>query len=95
MTIQAARRILTADIYLMTLEKLQAHCVKLLDAARESEAEYGFEVAVRDGFYKAFMQPGYAPGFVPADLWLSHNLWERLKEAQELEAVLFRQADTQ
>lgn len=89
MKIQTARRILAADIHSMSLEQLQTHCVKLIDAARESEAAYGFETAIRDGFYKAFAQPGYKPGFVPADLWLSYNLWERLGEARTLEAKLF------
>lgn len=84
MTIQTARRLLSEDIHKMSLETLQAHRVRLIDAARQSEAENGFETAVKDGFYRVFTEPGYKPGFVPTDLWLSHNLWERAEEARIL-----------
>lgn len=68
----------------MTIQTVQAHRVRLIDAARQSEAENGFEAAVKDGFYRVFMEPGYKPGFVPTDLWLSRNLWERVEEARIL-----------
>ena len=35
----------------MTIEQLQRYKVKVIDAWRESRADYGIAQAVRDGFY--------------------------------------------
>ena len=79
MTIKTARALLRKPIENMTLEELQRHKVRLLDAWRESKASYGFERAVRDGFYKIVADPG-ASGYVPTDLWLTHQLNYRCDE---------------
>lgn len=83
MKIAQARKLLTEDIGRMTLEQLQRHRVRLLDAWRESKADYGWMQAVRDGFYKPITDT--VTGYVPRDPWLTHNLSHRLDEAIERE----------
>lgn len=51
MKIAQARRLLAEDVETMTLERLQKYRVKVIDAWRESRADYGIAQAVRDGFY--------------------------------------------
>ncbi len=73
MNIKTARALLQEPIESISLKILQRHKVRLLDAWRESTADYGFAQAVKDGFYK-IVESDSASGFVPADPWLSHNL---------------------
>ena len=73
MTIQHARGILSKNVETMTLEQLQKHRVELIDAWRHARADYGYPVAIREGFYKKIEDAG-ASGFYPSDPWLAHNL---------------------
>lgn len=84
MNIKTARELLRKPIEAMTLEQLQRHRVRLLDAWRESSAAYGFHQAVRDGFYK-IIESDSASGFWPADPWLTHNLNFRLDQVCKME----------
>lgn len=83
-----ARNLLRKDIKAMTLEQVQRHRVRLIDAWRHSKAEYGFEVAVKEGFYLIVADPG-ASGFSPRDIWLTHQLLSRLEETEAYEQKLF------
>ena len=94
MNIKTARELLREPIQSMTLEQLQRHRVRLLDAWRESKAEYGFAQAVRDGFFKV-LESESASGYVPADMWLTHNLEWQIEKVEEAEdALLFGKALT-
>ena len=87
MKIAQARKLLTEDIGRMTLEQLQRHRVKLIDAWRESRAEYGMGQAVMDGFYRQTGED--VTEYTPTDLWLTQNLSHRLDETigRELELL--------
>ena len=61
------------DPKLLTFEQLLNHRVKLIDAWRESKADYGMAQAVKDGFYKEVLNE-YSSGYTPTDLWLTKNL---------------------
>ena len=87
MTINTARALLRKPIENMTLEELQRHKVRLLDAERESLAKYGFARAVHDGFYKIVSDPG-ASCYFPSDLWLSHNLRDKIDLVISLEKYI-------
>lgn len=89
MKISAARELCRLNIDQMTLEQLQRHRVKLLDAWRESKAFYGFEQAVKDGYYKIVVDSG-ASGFFPRDVWLTHTLRERLGQTEAREKELWK-----
>lgn len=81
MTYTYAKELCRKNIDNMTLEQLQKHKVKLIDAWRESEAQYGFVQAVRDGFYQV-IECEYASGFTPRDMFLTQNLDCRLNETE-------------
>lgn len=88
MKIAQARRLLTEDVETMTLERLQKYRVKVIDAWRESRADYGIAQAVRDGFY---LQVGEnASDHTPKDLWLTQNLAKRLDAIDLRERELLR-----
>lgn len=87
MRYQTAIRLTTLDINNMTLEQVQRHKVRLLDARRESRAQYGFEQAVRDGFYKIVVDSA-AEGFSPRDMWLTARIHYCLDQAVAREAYL-------
>lgn len=89
MTREKAEALLREPIEPMSLEQLQAHKVKLVDAWRESRAEHGMEQAVRDGFYKVIASDS-ASGFSPTDIWLSHNLIARFDEVVAREQEMLR-----
>ena len=94
MNIKAARELLREPIQGMTLEQLQRHRVRLHDAWRESKAGSGFAQAVRDGFFKV-LESESASGYVPADMWLTHNLEWQIEKVEEAEdALLFGEALT-
>lgn len=89
MKIAQARRLLAEDVETMTLERLQKYRVKVIDAWRESRADYGIGQAVRDGFY---LQTGEnASEYTPKDLWLTQNLVKRLDAIDLRERELLRQ----
>lgn len=88
MKIAQARRLIAEDIETMTLENLQKYKVKVIDAWRESRADYGIAQAVRDGFY---LQTGEdASEYTPKDLWLTQNLVKRLDAIDLRERELLR-----
>lgn len=73
----------------MTIEQLQRYKVKVIDAWRESRADYGIAQVVRDGFY---LQTGEdASEYTPKDLWLTQNLTRRLDAIDRREHEMFRQ----
>lgn len=83
MTRLTAENILRKDITSMSLEQLQKHKVRLLDAWRESRAFYGMEQAVKTGFYCPVLDD-YASGFTPVNMFLTSNLSQRLDEVKKL-----------
>lgn len=73
----------------MTIEQLQRYKVKVIDAWRESRADYGIAQAVRDGFY---LQTGEdASEYTPKDLWLTQNLTRMLDAIDRREHEMVRQ----
>lgn len=89
MKIAQAKRLVSEDIETMTIEQLQRYKVKVIDAWRESRADYGIAQAVRDGFY---LQTGEdASEYTPKDLWLTQNLTRRLDAIDRREHEIFRQ----
>lgn len=78
----AAEKLLTYDYNSMSLEELQKFRVKILDAWRESQAEYGETQAVRDGYY-AIVASESASGYVPVNLWLTQNLDQRFLQVEK------------
>ena len=87
MRYQTARNLTTLDIDSMTLEQVQRHKVRLLDAWRESRAQYGFAQAVKDGFYRMVVDSA-AEGFVPRDMWLTDRINHCLDQAAARETYL-------
>ena len=87
MKYQTARNLTMMDISSMNLEQIQRHKVRLLDAWRESRAEYGFLQAVNDGFYRIVVDSA-AEGFVPRDMWLTDRLTSCLNAAEARETYL-------
>ena len=92
MKYQTARRLTTLDISAMSLTQVQRHKVRLLDAWRESRAQYGFAQAVRDGFYRVVIDSG-AHGFVPQDMWLTDRINHCLDAAAQREACLLSSSE--
>lgn len=89
MNIQAARNLLAKRIEDMSLEQIQRHKVRLVDAWRESRGDFGFDQAVRDGFFKVLVSES-ASGYAPADFWLMRNLGTKLDEVIAKEAEMLR-----
>lgn len=87
MKYQTAKRLTTLDINTMTLEQIQRHKIRLLDAWRESRAQYGFAQAVSDGFYRVVIDSA-AEGFVPRDMWLTDRINCCLEATAAREAYL-------
>lgn len=88
-----AKELVSIDIERLGLEALQRHKVKLLDAWRESRAEYGMTQAVRDGYY---IQTGEnASEYTPTDLWLTHNLGTMLDQVEARERKMLAQSSEQ
>jgi len=83
MNINTARSICAQSVGDMNYEKLLKHRVKVIDAWINSRAEYGFNEAVRNGFYVEIASES-ASGYSPKDLWLTRNLGERLSEVEAL-----------
>lgn len=89
MKINRAKQLVAENIETMSLEQLQKHRVDVLDAWRQSKADFGMEQAVRDGFYKLIAAD--AVFYTPTDLWLIQNLTARLDEIDRREAMLLKQ----
>lgn len=87
MKYQTAKQLTTLNVETMSLTQVQKHKVKLLDAWRESRAQYGFAQAVRDGFYRVMVDSG-ARRFIPRGMWLTDRLNYCLETAAEREAYL-------
>lgn len=81
------------DIQGLDLVKLQRHIVKLLDAKRESQAEYGIHQAVMDGYYVRFITES-AFGYKPRYPWLTENLGHVIDEAVKRENELFNEKES-
>jgi len=92
MKYQTAKRLTMLDISAMSLTQVQRHKVRLLDAWRESCAQYGFAQAVRDGIYRVVVDSG-AQGFAPRDMWLTDRLNYCLDAAIDREAYLLNQPE--
>lgn len=91
MTYQTAKRLLHhKPLEEMTLIQLQRFKVRVVDAARQSEAEYGYAEAVDNGFFTIVASDGTPAAFVPADLWLTHNLWYLYNQCVKLEKIMLR-----
>lgn len=88
MTREKAEALLREPIEPMSLEQLQAHKVKLVDAWRESKAEHGMEQALRDGYYAVVLDSFVDPFPVPVNIWLTRNLGDRMDEVYAREAEL-------
>lgn len=82
-----ARQLLRKNIEQMSLKQVQRHKVRLIDAWRHSKVDYGFEEAVKEGFYLKVVDSG-ASGFSPRDIWLTHQLVARLDEIEACEHEL-------
>ena len=89
MTRAKAETLLTIDIATLSLEQLQKHRVKLLDAWRESEAEYGYKEAVENGFY-AVITSESASGFTPVNPFLTTNLKYKFNETENLLQSMYK-----
>ncbi len=50
MTYITAKKLLSVNIYSLSLEELQKYKVKIIDALREASAEYGYSQACKNGF---------------------------------------------
>ena len=88
MKIAKARKLVSENVESMTIEQLQRHKVKVLDAWRESRADYGIVQAVADGFY---IQTGEdSAEYTPRDLWLTQNLAQVLDVIDRRERELLR-----
>lgn len=82
MKLVTARQLLSIDISQIRLEELQKLYVRIIDAWRESTAQYGYNQAIINGFYKNCASES-ASGFIPSDMWLSHNLKTRLDDIEK------------
>lgn len=89
MRYDTARELVSVDPGSLPLEKLQRHKVRLIDAWRESRAEYGMGQAVRDGYYVRVLCD-QATGYAPRDIFLTLNLETAHQRAVEREAELLK-----
>lgn len=89
MRYETARELVRVDPGSLSLEKLQHHKVRLIDAWRESRAEYGMKQAIRDGFYLPVLCD-QATGFAPRDIFLTLNLDAALQRTIKREAELLK-----
>jgi len=71
----------------MSLEQLQRHKVRLVSAFYEAHVEYGFEQAVRDGYYLPIASES-ATGYMPRHLWLQNSLKFHLDQTAAREKEL-------
>ncbi len=84
-----AKQLLSEDIEKMTLEQVQKHKVRLIDAWRHSKAAYGMALAIKEGFYLEVVDSG-ASGYTPRDIWLTHQITARMEQTEERESKLLQ-----
>lgn len=85
MKLQTAQSLLRENYRTMSLEQLQRFRVRLIDAIYECDGRtFGMARAVKNGFMK-ILESDSASGFVPADMWLQHNLEWTLGEVRKQE----------
>ena len=84
MTFATAKRLVSVDLSSLSLEELQRHRVRLIDAWRESKASYGMGQAVKNGFYIRVLCH-QADGYAPKDIFLTSNLDFLIDRCYELE----------
>lgn len=84
-----ARKLALVDVNDLPLEALQRHRVRLIDAWRESCAEYEVGQAVHDGFYVRVLCD-QATGYAPRDIFLTQNLKTAYERAVQREPELLR-----
>ena len=87
MTYSSARQLLSKNIEAMTLEQVQKHKVRLIDAWRHSKGDYGMALAVKERFFIEVVDSG-ASGYTPRDIWLTHQLAARMDQAEAHERKL-------
>lgn len=90
---KTAESLLRHDFRIMNFEELQKYRVKLIDAIRESTAEYGYKTAVQNGFYKEIVSES-ATGYSPVNIWLTHNLKERYTQVNSLYTKMLTEENT-
>lgn len=90
MKYESAKRLVSVDINGLTLEGVQRHKVRLLDAWRESNGEYGVEQAYRNGFLVPVVDSS-ASGWAPRDIFLTENLRAAFDRAVQKEKELLQE----
>lgn len=93
MKVETAKKLSQVDIQALSLKELQRHIAKLVDAWRESKADYGFQQAVMDGYYVRFITES-AFGYKPRYPWLTENLGRAIDEAVKRENELFNEKES-
>ena len=88
MTYSTAKRLLSVDIDLLSLEELQKYKVKIIDALREANAEYGYSQACKNGFFIPIASES-ASGYTPKDKFLSENLNQIYQKVYTLEQTFY------
>lgn len=78
MSFTEAKSLLGENIYQMNIEELGEHHRKVTTAWRNSKGIHGIIQGVRDGFYVLSENGTY----IERDIWLSHNLYQRIIETQ-------------
>lgn len=73
MTYSTAKKLLSVNIDSLNLEELQKYKVKIIDALREANAEYGYFQACKNGFFIPIASES-ASGYTPRDKFLLENL---------------------
>ena len=73
MKFKTAKELVRIDINTLSLEQLQKHKVKVLDALRESEAFWGMKQAIMDGYY-VHVHDTHSNFLTPRDMFLTTNL---------------------
>ena len=73
MKFRTAKELVRIDINTLSLEQLQKHKVKVHDAMLQSEAFWGMEQAIMDGYYIEVADSA-ASGYSPRDMFLTTNL---------------------
>lgn len=89
MKFKTAQELVRIDINTLSLEQLQQHKVKVLDALRESNAEYGMKQAIMDGYYIGVADSA-ASGYSPRDMFLTTNLSYIYEECVKRERELLK-----
>ena len=84
-----AKSLIRENIEIMSLEQLQKHRVRLIDAWRESKASYGMAQAVMNGFYVRVLCH-QADGYAPKDKFLTSNLSFAIDNVIDREQMLLR-----